>query len=170
MIRMKFTCSILLFLMSVSPAFAQDKPTLTELEGKWNVVAMNIPGLLYFNTLTDSAWMSNQELNEIGKGEPIDSSTKNLALGMIKSVMKTQFSKMFFLFDKEGNMFDVSRPGSKTRMAYYDATAGIFHLSEKEGGEEKQFPAEIKAGLLTLHITDKGKAVTIWCNKMDTVN
>jgi len=87
-----------LCLLGLSQINAQTKITKTNVLGKWTILAVDMPGMLYYNLEKDSL-----ALGETLKSQMPDPSQINAIMPMIKSQM-TVFSKAGFLFNADGTV------------------------------------------------------------------
>ena len=137
---------------------AQQKLTLKELTGTWEVFSMDIPGEIYFNLQTDSIAVKPED------GE--DSTMIAFKNKMIKESLKAQVSKMFFYMDSDGTMYDGTLTKDPTKkMGSYMEDKAVLRIKEKETGEEKEIRLSLKDNVLTMLTEDKGVRVTMLCKK-----
>lgn len=137
---------------------AQQKATLKELTGTWNLFSMDVPGQMYFNTQTDSVFIKSQE------GE--DSTTAEFKKSMMKDALKAQFEKMNFVMDANGYMYEGTDTSDESKkMGQYNEEKGALILKDKESAETKEIQLLLKGNTLTMVTVDKGMTVTMLCVK-----
>lgn len=137
---------------------AQQKATLKELTGTWNLFSMDVPGEMYFNIQTDSVFIKAQD------GE--DSTMTAFKNNMMKDALKTQFEKMNFVMDANGNMFEGTDTSDESKkMGQYNEEKGVLMVKDKESSETQEIQLSLKGNILTMVTVDKGMKVTMLCVK-----
>ena len=153
-------CMLTLAFFAVS---AQKNPSIKELEGSWNMYAMHIPGMMYYNSITDSLSM---DMKAMGMGDQVnaDSATKAMLTDIMKMSMKKEFEKMYFKMDASGVMFESSPTSDKvTIMGKYDPEAGYITLQDPKEGDDGKLQVRLENGLLYLLKQEAEVTVTMSC-------
>lgn len=149
---------VLAMLFIAGSITAQQKATLKELTGTWNLFSMDVPGEMYFNTKTDSVFIKTQA------GE--DSAMTAFKNNMMKDALKTQFEKMNFVMDASGNMYEGTDTSDESKkMGQYNEEKGVLMVKDKESDEVKEIGLSLKDNILTMVTVDKGMTVTMLCVK-----
>lgn len=149
---------VLTTLLIAGSVTAQQKATLKELTGTWNLFSMDVPGEMYFNTQTDSVFVKAEE------GE--DSTMLAFKNNMIKDALKAQFAKMNFVMDAGGNMFEGTDTSDESKkMGQYNEEKGVLMVKDKESSETQEIQLSLKGNILTMVTVDKGMKVTMLCVK-----
>ncbi len=133
-------------LFALSAIKAQSKITKSSILGKWNISAVEMPGMLYYNLEKDSLALGDAIKAQIGA----DESQVKAMLAMMKPQMAT-FTKMGFQFNTDGTALMQSGPEGTQSVTYtVDEKNSIIETSEK--GQTQTFKADIMNGQLRLNI------------------
>jgi len=159
--------SLIIFLLGlfIGSVSAQKNPAIKELVGNWNLYAMDIPGMIYFNSQTDSIWVNPKTL---GTGEElnVDSSTNLMLLEVMKTNMKKEFEKMNFKIDQEGVMYEnTTKIDSVVIMGKYDPATGTLTMKESKDEPEEKLSLLIDNGVLRMIKQEGELTVTMSCSR-----
>jgi hypothetical protein len=142
-----------------SGAFAQSKTNLT---GAWKVAVVNVPDQFFMNIDKDSLHIGDKMMTQLNGSGDMDSATKAMTIGMLKSSLAAGFKSMTINIDDKGGIYESSK---NEKIGQYDAAKNTITVTDKETKVETTLPVEIKNGLLKLSLKGGGENVELWCRK-----
>lgn len=154
-----------LLCIAVFAVQAQNKITKTSIVAKWELAALNIEGLLFYDVEKDSIALSGEIITQLAAAGQDSAGAAEM--------MKGQFGAMkeiVFEFNADGSYSISGSPDGKgTELGTYevDETKGTLTMKGKKTGEEKQvITATFKNNRLLLDMGEKnGKKTILEFNK-----
>ncbi|MEX0636730.1 MAG: hypothetical protein WD135_08175, partial [Ferruginibacter sp.] len=130
-----------------------------------NLYEMYIPGMVFYNSKTDSMWMNPKTLG-IEEELDEDNGTNLMLLEVMKTNMKKEFEKMNFNIDQEGMMYEnTAKIDSVVLMGKYDPTTGNLTMKDSKDETEEKLSITLDNGILRMIKQDGGLTITMSCSR-----
>jgi len=135
-----------------------------KIEGQWKPVYIDIPGQIYLHIEKDSIHLTDDFWEKADGASTMDSTAKATVAGAVKSGLMAGFTKINFLIDDKGDIYQTADNNKK--IGQYDAAKNTLTFSDTDPQSKKVIPVEMKDGLLKFTLPgNKEEEIFIWCRK-----